>query len=62
MNKITIEYEPKGLEVWWTMNLVTSNGVLCVGRGIIPVDYWDTFVRLFLREDEALVHFLERRL
>ncbi len=42
-----IEYERKGIDVWWTLIATTPEGESLLGRGIIPYTLWGDFLFLF---------------
>jgi len=57
VNDITLEFENKGIDVWWRLMYHSPDrGVVALGTGIVKVEDWDMFVEVFCN-----VHFIERR-
>lgn len=63
MERIRIEYEYKGTDVWYTIYIVDKGEEHHIGRGIIPYEYWFGFVDVLAAPiHDGEIKFLERKL
>lgn len=57
-----LEYERKGIDVWWTLTSWTPDGRITLGRGIVPYTLWGDFLILFRDNQDPSLTLMEVKL